>query len=253
MSSIKISVITVTQNCNQTVTDCISSVATQTFKNHEHIIVDGASTDGTLDTLMENANHFSRLISEPDDGIYHALNKGLGLATGEVVGFLHADDFYAHRHVLTHVAEAFADPTVCAVFGDLQYVSAIDPTKVIRKWVSSPFTSCALAKGWMPPHPTLYVRKQFYRNIGGFDTNYLIAADYDSMLKLFNLPEFKSNYLPEVMVKMRLGGVSNRSLKNIFLKTLEDYKILRKSKFGMVNSLIILFYKNFFKIKQFLV
>lgn len=251
MSSVKISIITVTRNCESTIAECLASIAAQTFKFREHVIIDGASTDGTLRILEAHRNQISNLVSEPDDGIYSALNKGLALVTGEIVGFLHADDLYAHPHVLSHIEKAFSDPNVSAVYGDLQYISQINATRVVRKWVSSPFTFDSLAMGWMPPHPTLYVRAKYYREIGGFDTSYQISADYNSILQLFRLPGFNSQYLPEVLVKMRLGGISNRSLGNIVIKSKEDYKALRMSNFGLLNSCRALLLKNITKLKQF--
>jgi glycosyltransferase len=251
MSSVKISIITVTRNCEKTIGECLASVAAQTFQRHEHVIVDGSSTDGTLNILQAHLNQISSLISEPDGGIYFAFNKGLAKATGEVVGFLNADDFYAHPNVLAHIAKVFDDPEVSAVYGDLQYISQLHPARVIRQWVSSPFTPGCLAKGWMPPHPTLYVRKKYYQEIGGFDTNYRISADYNSILHLFKLPGFKSKYLPKILVKMRVGGISNRSLRNILLKSREDYKALRMSNVGVLNSYGAVFCKNITKFKQF--
>jgi glycosyltransferase len=179
-------------------------VAQQTHPHVEHVVVDGASTDGTLAVLQAHRAQLAVLHSAPDQGIYDALNKGLALATGEVVGFLHADDLYAHGKVLAHVAAAFADPAVCAVHGDLHYVRKDDTAQVVRHWVSAPFSRQRLAWGW--PHPTLYVRRAWYGRIGGFDTRYRIAADYLSILQLFSQPGFRAHYLPEVLVKMRLGA-----------------------------------------------
>jgi len=188
-------------------------------------------------------------VSEPDRGIYDALNKGIARASGDVVGFLHADDVYASPDVLARVAEAFADPSVAAVHGDLQYVRKDDTARVVRHWRSSPFSPDRLRRGWMPPHPTLYVRREWYERIGGFDTRYRIAADYHSILRLFSQPGFRSAYVPEVFVKMRLGGASNRSLRNIVRKSREDLEALRRTGVGGVGTLT---WKNLGKIGQFL-
>lgn len=248
MEPLTISVITATWNCADTVRDCIHSVESQTYPHVEHTIIDGASTDGTVDLLRVNQHRFTQWVSEPDKGIYDALNKGIARSTGNVVGFLHADDIYASVDVLAHIAAAFADPSVCAVYGDLQYVRKENMSHVVRHWQSSPYSRSKLEWGWMPPHPTLYVRREWYERIGGFDTDYRIAADYFSMLQLFSQPDFSAVYLPEVLVKMRLGGASNRSLKNIIRKSREDLDALRRSGVGGIGALA---WKNFSKLRQF--
>lgn len=247
--SLKISVITVTWNCVDTVGHCLDSFTGQTHLNKEHVAIDGASRDGTVELLESRRNGLAVLVSEPDKGIYDALNKGIAQATGDVVGFLHADDVYASPDVLERVAELFAaDPTLCAVYGDLQYVKQADLSQVVRHWKSAAFSRRKLAWGWMPPHPTLYVRREWYERIGGFDSRYRIAADYFSILSLFSQPGFKAVYLPHVMVKMRLGGASNRSLRNLIRKSREDYDALRRSGVGGIGALA---WKNVSKLGQF--
>ncbi len=245
----KISIITATWNCAETVGDCLDSVAEQSWPNREHVVIDGASGDATVEVLESRRAQLSVLVSEPDRGIYDALNKGIARASGDAVGFLHADDVYASPDVLARVAEAFADPSVAAVHGDLQYVRKDDTSQVVRHWKSSPFSRRRLRWGWMPPHPTLYVRREWYARIGGFDTRYRIAADYFSILQLFSQPGFKAAYLPEVLVKMRLGGASNRSLANVMRKSREDLDALRRTRVGGVGTLA---WKNVSKLGQFL-
>lgn len=247
----KISIITATYNCAQTLGDCLSSVASQTYANFEHVVIDGASQDGTLDILHARRRQLAVIVSEPDRGIYDALNKGIAHASGDVVGFLHADDVYASPEILVHVAQAFADPTICAVYGDLHYVCKDDITQVVRVWQSNAFSPQRLAWGWMPPHPTLYVRKQWYERIGGFDTRYRIAADYFSILQMFSQPDFKAVYVPAVFVKMRLGGASNRSFKAIVRKTREDWDALRRARVGALGGAGALVWKNLSKLGQF--
>lgn len=247
--SLKISVITATWNCSDTLPDCLESVSGQNWSNREHVAIDGASTDGTLAVLESRRDHLGVLVSEPDRGIYDALNKGISRSSGDVIGFLHADDIYGDSDVLRRVAEAFADPDVSAVYGDLQYVRKDDTSQVVRHWKSCPFSRTRLAWGWMPAHPTLYVRREWYERIGGFDTRYRIAADYFSILQMFSQPDFKAVYLPHVLVKMRLGGASNRSLSNIVRKSREDLDALRRSGVGGVGALA---WKNLSKIGQFL-
>ncbi len=245
-----ISVITATWNCADTLPHCLSSVARQDYRNLEHVVVDGASTDGTLLVLEEHRHQTAICISEPDHGIYDALNKGIALASGEVVGFLHADDFYASDDVLSAIAEQFRDPSVCAVYGDLQYVRKTDTTEVVRRWKSNPFQARDLAWGWMPPHPTLYVRKDWYSRIGGFDTRFRISADYLSIRQLFGHPDFKAVYLSKTLVNMRLGGVSNRSLKSIARKTKEDWEVLRHLDLDLRKSAFAVVAKNLGKVGQ---
>jgi glycosyltransferase involved in cell wall biosynthesis len=248
----KISVITVTWNCSDTIYDCLNAVSEQSHPNIEHVVIDGASKDGTLTLLEAKREQLSVLLSEPDLGIYDALNKGLSKSTGDVVGFLHADDLYAHADVLAHVAMIFAaDPTVCAVYGDLQYVRQKDTTQVVRLWRSGSFTPRKMAWGWMPPHPTLYVRREWYGRIEGFDTSYRISADYHSILQLFSQPDFKSVHLPEVLVKMRLGGASNRSIAALLRKSMEDWHALRRTGVGAFCGVGALVWKNLSKVGQF--
>ena len=240
--------ITVTRNCAATVLDCVDSVCGQSYDNREHVVIDGASSDGTLALLRARRDDLSMLVSEPDRGIYEAVNKGLHAATGDVIGFLNGDDFYADHHVLERVGTAFADPSVGAVYGDLDYVWKNDLNRVARHWKSQPFTPELLSSGWMPPHPTLYVRRSWYERVGDFDTRYSIAADYFSVLQLFRQPDLNPTYLPEVLVKMRMGGVSNRSVKAIVRKSREDLDAIRRAGLG---GLRVLAWKNLTKVGQF--
>ena len=248
-SSLSVSVVTACYNSERTIGTTIQSVNSQSYSNIDHVFIDGGSTDATLDVIASHARNGHAALSEPDNGIYDALNKGIQRATGDIIGFLHADDFYANDDVIGRVAGCFARPEVQAVYGDLQYVSQIDTAKVIRNWHTKPFNLGRLKRGWMPPHPTLYVRKEWYEKIGGFDTQYRIAADYFSMLQLFSNPEFIAEYLPQVLVKMRVGGASNRSLKNVIQKSREDYSALKRAGVGGLETLVA---KNFRKLGQFL-
>lgn len=251
-SCIKISVISATYNCKDTISSCFESYSQQDYWNREHIVIDGASTDGTLDIIKCRIEKIDKFKSEPDSGIYDALNKGIRLATGDVIGFLHADDVYASNNVLSKIARAFQDDSVCAVYGDLQYVNQENLHKLVRNWKGGNFDISKLKWGWMPPHPTLYIRREWYVRIGYFDTNYKIAADYHSILKLFGTPGFKTTYLPEVLVFMRTGGASNRSVKAIVNKSKEDFRALRSSGFSMTQATKALVWKNLQKIGQLL-
>lgn len=247
----KISVITATYNSAATVAECLESIAWQDWSEVEHIVIDGGSTDGTLGVLDRHGDRISQKISEPDDGIYDALNKGIALATGDVIGFLHADDVLADSGVLSRIARGFEDEDIGGVYGDLQYVRNDDSGAVLRHWEAGSFSASRLRWGWMPPHPALYVRREWYERLGTFDTGYRIAADYLCMLKLFSHPEFKSAYIPEVLVRMRVGGASNRSIKNIVRKSSEDLRALRETGVGAFGGFGALAWKNLSKLNQF--
>ena len=267
-----ISVITAVLNNKAQIESCINSVYSQTYPDIEHIIIDGGSTDGTLEVISRtthnglkltqdgavftnpqspSAKHKTRdlrVISGPDNGIYDAMNKGLRMATGDVVGFLNADDLYAADNVLKTVAGCFERQNVDSCYGDLLYVDKNDTNKTIRCWKSSPFDSALLKKGWMPPHPTFFVKRKVYEKYGVFDTSFKIAADYELMIRLLGKHGISTNYIPELLVKMRVGGASNRSIRNIIIKSSEDYRAM---KMHHVGSLATLLRKNLSKIPQF--
>ncbi len=244
----KITVITAVFNRSHTIAQTIHSVNNQNWPEVEHVVIDGASTDGTLRVLQECLNAHTVWLSEPDNGIYDALNKGLARATGDVIGLMHSDDFFADARVLERVAAAFADPLVDAAYGDLDYVAKDDTSRIIRRWRSGDYTAAKLARGWMPPHPTLYLRRSVIERWGGYDTRYKIAADYDAILRYFGQGQIRAAYIPHVLVKMRVGGESNRSLAKIWLKTREDYSALRRNGVGGVGALA---WKNLGKLGQF--
>ncbi|API61214.1 glycosyl transferase [Tardibacter chloracetimidivorans] len=245
---VKISLITATYNAADTVADSLRSAAMQTYQNVEHIVIDGASTDGTQKIVEESGERLTTFVSEPDRGIYDALNKGIALATGDVIGFLHADDLFAHQEVLLRVASTFQDPDVDVSYGDLEYVRRTDPDRVVRRWISGTFAPGRLAYGWMPPHPTFYVRRQMYDRFGLFDLDYKISADYDQMLRLLRQQETTVRYIPETLIQMRLGGASNQSLQSILLKSSEDYRIIQRHK---LIGFLTLLGKNLSKVRQF--
>lgn len=247
-SFMKISIITAVYNREATITQAIASVRAQAQPNVQHIIIDGASTDGSL-AAIEASRHVDMLVvSEPDGGIYDALNKGIALAVGDVVGVMHSDVFFASDRVLEKVATAFQTTGVMAVYGDLDYVSATDETRVVRRWRSGAFSPAKLRRGWMPPHPTLFLRREVFARHGAYDTSYRIAADYEAILRWFTREDLRPAYIPEVLVKMRLGGESNRSLGKILRKSSEDYRALRSNRVGGLGALA---WKNISKIGQF--
>jgi glycosyltransferase len=243
----KISVITAVRNGRATLADALDSALAQDHPDTELIVIDGASTDGTLEVIQRYARRLAHVVSEPDGGIYDALNKGLRLASGDAVGFLHADDRFAHARVLSRIAAALADPGVDACYGDLLYISQDDPTRVVRYWRAGEYHPRRLGWGWMPPHPTFYARRVVYQRLGGFDSRYRIAADYDCLLRLLG-GGVACAYLPEVLIHMRLGGASNRSPRNLLEKSREDYQTLRRNRIGGLGALLA---KNLRKLPQF--
>jgi len=246
----KVSLITASYNSAPDLVSCMESVVNQDYSNIEYIIVDGASSDETLSIIADYQNKFDfiKVISEGDGGIYDALNKGVELTTGDIIGFVHSDDVLADTTIISRIVAQFNNEAVDGVYGDLNYVDKDDINKIIRKWISQSFKKNLLKKGWMPAHPTLFLKKEVYEAHGNFDLGYKIAADYDFMLRILKDESLKFSYLPEVISKMRMGGASNRSLKNIIQKTKEDYRAVTSNKIGGVLSILR---KNTSKIKQF--
>jgi len=246
----KISVITVSFNSEDSIRDTIESVVSQDYADLEYIIVDGASTDNTLEIIKSYGEKISKFVSESDHGIYDALNKGIKLVSGDIIAILHADDLYADKQVLSKVVRAFFEQEVEAVYGDLVYVNNTDVDKISRYWQAGTVDRKKIRNGWMPPHPAFFVRKHLYRDYGAFESKYRIAGDYDFMMRVLWQHRVPSFYLPEVLVKMRLGGVSNRSLSLILRKSREDLEVIRKYRIG---GILTLLKKNFRKLPQFLV
>lgn len=245
----KLSIVTVAYNSASTIGDTLASVAEQTHPNIEHIVIDGASTDETLAIVRRRGTHVAKLVSEPDRGIYEAMNKGLALASGEFVGFLNADDMLAWPGAMSAIAQAATASDIGAVCGDLVYVRQDRPDVVLRHWRCGTFSPERLRFGWMPPHPTFYVRRSLLAQIGCFDAELRIAADYDFMLRCLRLPNMQVGYVPEVLVKMRTGGASNRSLRAMLRKSREDLHALQRNRVGGVTTLLC---KNLRKLPQFL-
>jgi glycosyltransferase involved in cell wall biosynthesis len=220
----KISIITVTYNSAQTLEQTIQSVLLQDYENVEYIVVDGNSTDDTLSVIRNYRHKIAHFVSEKDDGLYHALNKGIALATGDIIGILHADDFYISDNVLTGIAETFKINNAEAVYADLYYVDKDNTDKIVRKWKSGNYTPGKFLWGWMPPHPAFFVKKELYTKFGAFNTTLRSAADYELMLRFIHKNKIKVAYFPEFIVKMRTGGQSNASVKNRVNANKEDRK-----------------------------
>lgn len=243
---LKISVITLCKNNEDTIADAMRSFQLQDYPHKEHIIIDGASTDNTLNIIKQFTPEI--LKSEPDSGMYFAANKGIALSTGDIIAFLHADDFFADNQVLSRMVSLMEQNNADAAYADLCYVSKNNTNHTIRYWQAGEFSQKRLKYGWMPPHPTFFVKKSVYQTYGDFDTSYKIAADYDIMMRFLSKPEIRVAYCPTTTVKMRVGGISNRSASNITIKIKEDLRAARSNKIGGVFTLI---FKNLRKINQF--
>ncbi|MBP1695156.1 MAG: glycosyl transferase family 2 [Deltaproteobacteria bacterium] len=247
---LRVSIITIVRNNRATMEDCVKNVLSQSYKEIEYIVVDGGSNDGTIDIIQAYHERISQWISEPDQGIYDAMNKGIEMATGQVIGFLHSSDVYAHPRVIEEVARVFEKSNASSVYGDLQYVDKENLNKVIRNWKSSPYRHGKFRQGWMPPHPTFFVRKEIYEKYGYFNTDFRIAGDYELMLRFLERYRISAAYIPEVLVKMRWGGMSNGGIKNILIKSYEDYRAWGMNDLnGGVHTIL---FKNLSKIPQFL-
>jgi glycosyltransferase len=223
-----ISIITASFRSAGTIADTMRSINAQTYPDIEHIIVDGGSNDETLEIVKREGKRVAQVVSERDKGIYDAYNKGLALTHGEVIGFLNSDDFYCTDKAVAMVMAAFEDPTVEACYADLVYVDWDDTTKILRHWKSRPYRQGSFRTGFVPPHPTLFLRKSVYDRVGGFDLRYRLAADYQFMLRAFHGAGIKSVYIPQIIVKMRAGGATSASFKNVRKQNVEILQALRE-------------------------
>lgn len=243
----RLSIITVVLN-NPQVREALASIHAQVFLGElECIVIDGASTDGTLEVLRGCGPRIDRLVSEPDHGLYDAMNKGLRLATGEVIGFLNADDRYASPGVLASVVREFSDPAAEVVYGDLAYVRA--GGGILRLWRSRAYQAGDFRRGWMPPHPAFFARRGLFERFGGFDPSFRIAGDFELMLRFLEVQGANSRHVPEVWVHMGLGGVSNRSVSNVWKANLECSRALRQH--GLPPALGFMARKILRKVPQF--
>lgn len=224
----KITVVTAVYNGAGTIEDTLRSVASQNYPNIEHIVVDGASKDATLAIVERYRKGIARIVSEPDRGVYDAMNKGLSAATGEVIGFLNADDVFAGPTVLSRIAETLALTDIDACYADLDYVSQSDPTRIVRRWRSEPYRPGLFERGWMPAHPTFYARRRVYEAFGGFDLSFKLQADFELTMRLMRIHGIQTTFVPEVWIKMRTGGMSNNSIRNIVRGNIEAHQACRK-------------------------
>lgn len=247
----KISIITVTYNSAKTLRDTFESVLRQTYSDYEYLVIDGASKDSTIEIIKEYEPKFKgkmKWISEPDKGIYDAMNKGFKMATGDVLALINSDDLFSRTDSLQVVANAFENhvETDC-VYADLYYVSQSDTDKIVRVWRTG--TKKPFRKGWLPAHPTFYVKRSVYENFGYFNLSYPLAADFELMLRFVERYDIRLTYLPEHIVKMRLGGATSKNLKNIYKQNKECYRAFKEN--GLKVSPFYIVYRMLPKIKQF--
>lgn len=242
----KISIITVSFNAVATIEDTIKSVLHQDYSDIEYIVIDGASTDGTLEVIKQYQNAISHVISEPDKGIYDAMNKGIKLATGDIIGIINSDDFYVNNNVISLVAKTFKENKVDSIFADLTFVNPDNLNKVVRYYDSSQFHPKKFAYGWMPAHPTFFVKRSCYQQYGLYRTNYKIAADYELLTRFLYRHKISYYYLDKVLIKMRTGGVSTRNLKSNWILNKEIVQACSEN--GIKTNIFKISFKYFKKI-----
>lgn len=246
----KVSIVTISYNSEATISDTVKSVVTQTHSDLEYIIIDGASKDNTILQLEPFKHRIAHIVSEKDHGIYDAMNKGVKLATGEIIGVLNSDDLYADQKVLEDVVAVFQKANVDAVYADLEYVQRDNYDAVTRRWKAGEYKEGQFLKGWMPPHPTFFVKRSVYERYGLFNTQLKSAADYEIMLRFIHKHHINVAYLPRTIVKMRVGGVSNASLRNRIKANIEDRLAWKIN--GLQPNWLTLTRKPLSKILQFL-
>ncbi len=244
-----VSIITPSFNNVGTIEDTIKSVLNQDYPNIEYIVIDGGSNDGTLDVVKTYSDKISKIVSEPDKGIYDAMNKGIALAMGDIIGIINSDDFYASDYVISKVAEVMEKEKIDCCWGDIFYVDYNETKKVVRRWYSSEYKEGKFQSGWHPPHSAFFVKKDVYLKYGTFNTEFSIAADYELMLRLLEKYKISSYYIPEVLVNMRIGGESNKNVSNIIKANIQCQKAWKVN--GLKVNKIRLVLKPLSKIAQY--
>jgi len=243
---LKVSIITVCYNSVKTIKDAIDSVVNQTYNNIEYIVIDGASKDGTIDIVSSYGEKVSKFISEPDNGIYNAMNKGIKIATGDIVGILNSDDFFNNNEVVQRIVDEFNNNNVDAIYGDVQFVKPKNLLKVVRYYSSKNFSPKKFKYGFMPAHPSFYVKRSYFEKIGYYQENYKIGADYELLIRFLYNHKLKSKYLQMPFVTMRTGGVSNRSFKSYIILNNEILRACKEN--GIKTNMINVYSKYFIKV-----
>lgn len=242
----KVSIITVCYNSVKTIKDVIDSVVNQTYNNIEYIVIDGASKDGTIDVVLSYGEKVSKFISEPDNGIYNAMNKGIKIATGDIVGILNSDDFFNNNQVVQRIVNEFNISDIDALYGDVQFVKPDNLFKVVRYYSSKNFSPKRFKYGFMPAHPSFYVKRSYFEKIGYYQENYKIGADYELLIRFLYNHKLKSKYLQMPFVTMRTGGVSNRSFKSYIILNSEILRACKEN--GIKTNMINIYSKYFIKV-----
>lgn len=246
---LKVSIITVTYNSEKFLADCISSVQMQNYPHIEHIIIDGKSKDGTVGIIKRFEKGIAKWVSETDKGMYDALNKGMQMATGDIVGILNSDDVLDNNHVILQIVNEFVTNKADAVYGDLEYVAQDDLEKVLRIWKGQPYKRERFQMGWMPAHPTFYIKRSMIEKYGGYETHYFSAADYEFMARYLYQHRVSASYLPQLIVRMRIGGASNKNLKQRLRANRRDYLAMKRNKIPF--AFIVSILKPLIKLHQF--
>ena len=245
----KISIITVSYNSEKTIADCITSVVKQSYSDIEYIVIDGKSTDTTMEIIASFGDQISKVVSEKDKGMYDAINKGIRMASGDIIGVLNSDDYYTDGLVIEDVMSKFNEANADALYADLNYVDQIDTNNVVRYWKSGDYKPNSFLSGWMPPHPTFFIRKEWYLKYGEYSLELVSAADYELMLRMVLKHGARLAYLPRVIVNMRVGGMSNSSLRNRLRANKEDRKAWEMN--GLTPKNYTLIFKPLRKIIQY--
>ena len=248
-ATLKVSIITVTYNAERFLQDCIYSVVKQRYSNIEHIIVDGNSTDNTIHIINSNKQHITKWISEADRGMYDAINKGMAMATGDIIGILNSDDMLQDENVIAQIVDTFHRNDVGAVYGDLEYVSSNNSNKILRTWKGKDFKRSRFNQGWMPAHPTFYVKRSLIEEFGGYENHYYTAADYEFMARYLYKHNVNAQYLPKLIVKMRAGGQSNKTIYARIRANRRDFLAMRKN--NIPYAFLVSILKPLSKIHQF--
>jgi glycosyltransferase involved in cell wall biosynthesis len=246
----KISIVTVTLNSSETIAKCIASVTNQTYADIEHIIIDGASKDNTIDIIKSFPSRVKKIVSEPDKGIYDAMNKGIKLATGDIVGILNSDDFLCNDNVIETIVMAFINKDVDAIYGDVQFINATDTNKIVRFYSSRNFSPKKFKFGFMPAHPSFYVKKENFEKFGYYKEDYKIAADFELLMRFLLINKIRSEYIGKVIVSMRTGGISNKSIKSNYILNKEIYRACKEN--GIKTNYVNIYSKYLIKVFELL-
>lgn len=249
MKKLVVSIITVSYNSVNTISDTIKSVLAQTYSEIEYIIIDGCSTDGTINLVRSYGERISKFISAKDNGLYDAINKGIQVATGDIVGVLHSDDFFYNNLVVEKIARAFEEIEIDAVIGDIQFVDPVDSLKIVRYFSSRKFNLAKFRFGYMPPHPSFYIRRELHEKLGYYKTDYKIAADYELVLRFLLIRKIKYRYLEMPFVSMRSGGVSNKSIGSNITLNREIARACREN--GIYTNYLLIYSKYITKVFEF--